>query len=177
MPAIDVDFEQGRREEVINHIKDVYGEDHVSQVITFGTLQAKNAVRDAARVLDYPYNTGDRICKLIGDELGITIDKALATNPDLKKAYETEEDVKAVIDAAKSIEGHVRGEGVHACATIICRDPMADHVPCLLYTSVHELELERLQHDGRVMVGPDVERRLVAREAPVRHGALGRRCV
>ena len=66
------------------------------------------------------YNTGDRICKLIGDELGITIDKALATNPDLKKAYETEEDVKAVIDAAKSIEGHVRGEGVHACATIIC---------------------------------------------------------
>ncbi|MDN4469659.1 DNA polymerase III subunit alpha [Gordonibacter sp. RACS_AR68] len=129
MPDIDVDFEQGRREEVINHIKDVYGEDHVSQVITFGTLQAKNAVRDAARVLDYPYSTGDRICKLIGDELGITIDKALATNPDLKKAYETEEDVKAVIDAAKSIEGHVRGEGVHACATIICRDPMADHVP------------------------------------------------
>ena len=129
MPDIDVDFEQGRREEVINHIKDVYGEDHVSQVITFGTLQAKNAVRDAARVLDYPYSTGDRICKMIGDELGITIDKALATNPDLKKAYETEEDVKAVIDAALSIEGHVRGEGVHACATIICRDPMADHVP------------------------------------------------
>ena len=129
MPDIDVDFEQGRREEVINHIKDVYGEDHVSQVITFGTLQAKNAVRDAARVLDYPYNTGDRICKMIGDELGITIDKALATNPDLKKAYESEEDVKQVIDAAKSLEGHVRGEGVHACATIICRDPMADHVP------------------------------------------------
>ena len=114
---------------MINHIKDVYGEDHVSQVITFGTLQAKNAVRDAARVLDYPYSTGDKITKMIGDELGITIDKALATNPDLKKAYETEEDVKAVIDAALSIEGHVRGEGVHACATIICRDPMADHVP------------------------------------------------
>ena len=129
MPDIDVDFEQGRREEVINHIKDVYGEDHVSQVITFGTLQAKNAVRDSARVLDYPYGVGDRICKMIGDELGITIDKALATNPDLKKAYETEEDVKAVIDAALSIEGHVRGEGVHACATIICRDPMSDHVP------------------------------------------------
>ena len=129
MPDIDVDFEQGRREEVINHIKDVYGEDHVSQVITFGTLQAKNAVRDSARVLDYPYGVGDRICKMIGDELGITIDKALATNPDLKKAYESEEDVKQVIDAAKSLEGHVRGEGVHACATIICRDPMADHVP------------------------------------------------
>ena len=129
MPDIDVDFEQGRREEVINHIKDVYGADHVSPVITFGTLQAKNAVRDSARVLDSPYGVGDRICKMIGDELGITIDKALDTNPDLKKAYDTEEDVKRIIDAAKSIEGHVRGEGVHACATIICRDPMSDHVP------------------------------------------------
>lgn len=129
MPDIDVDFEQGRREEVINHIKDVYGEDHVSQVITFGTLQAKNAVRDAARVLDYPYATGDRICKMIGDELGITIDKALETNPELAEAYEKEDDVHSVIDAARSIEGQVRGEGVHACATIICRDPMSDHVP------------------------------------------------
>ena len=129
MPDIDVDFEQGRREEVIDHIKDVYGEDHVSQVITFGTLQAKNAVRDAARVLDYPYGVGDRICKLIGDELGITITKALEQNPDLKAAYDSEEDVHQVIDAALGIEGHLRGEGVHACATIICRDPMSDHVP------------------------------------------------
>ena len=129
MPDIDVDFEQGRREEVIDHIKDVYGEDHVSQVITFGTLQAKNAVRDAARVLDYPYGVGDRITKLIGDELGITITKALETNPDLKAAYDNEDDVHQVIDAALGIEGHLRGEGVHACATIICRDPMSDHVP------------------------------------------------
>ena len=129
MPDIDVDFEQGRREEVIDHIKDVYGEDHVSQVITFGTLQAKNAVRDTARVLDYPYGVGDRICKLIGDELGITIDKALEQNPDLKTAYDNEDDVHQVIDAARGIEGHLRGEGVHACATIICRDPMSDHVP------------------------------------------------
>ncbi len=129
MPDIDVDFEQGRREEVINHIKDVYGEDHVSQVITFGTLQAKNAVRDAARVLDYPYGVGDRITKLIGDELGITISDALAKNPDLKAAYDNEDDVHQVIDAALGIEGHLRGEGVHACATIICRDPMSDHVP------------------------------------------------
>ena len=129
MPDIDVDFEQRYRERVIDHIKEFYGEDHVSQVITFGTLQAKNAVRDAARVLDYPYSTGDRICKMIGDELGITIDAAKKKNPDLKKAYETEEDVRAVLDAAESIEGHIRGEGVHACATIICRDPMSDHVP------------------------------------------------
>ncbi|MEQ3362907.1 DNA polymerase III subunit alpha [Raoultibacter massiliensis] len=129
MPDIDVDFEDERRGEVIEHIKEVYGEDHVSGVITFGKLQAKNAVRDAARVLDYPYGVGDRITKMIGDELGITITDALAKNPDLKKAYATEEDVKQVLDAALSIEGHVRGEGVHACATIICRDPMSDHVP------------------------------------------------
>lgn len=129
MPDIDVDFEDERRQEVIEHIKDVYGEDHVSGVITFGKLQAKNAVRDAARVLDYPYAVGDKVAKLIGNELGITIDDVMAKNPDLKQAYDTEEDVRRVIDAARSIEGHVRGEGVHACATIICRDPMSDHVP------------------------------------------------
>ena len=129
MPDIDCDFEQGRRGEVIQHIKDLYGEDHVSQVITFGVLQAKNAVKDAARVLDYPYSVGDRITKMIGNELGITIDKALATNPELAAAYKNEEDVRAVVDAARELEGHIRGEGVHACATIICRDPMSDHVP------------------------------------------------
>ena len=129
MPDIDVDFEDERRGEVIEHIKEVYGEDHVAGVITFGKLQAKNAVRDAARVLDYPYAVGDKVAKLIGNELGITINQALETNPDLRMAYDTEEDVKRVVDAALSIEGHVRGEGVHACATIICRDPMADHVP------------------------------------------------
>ncbi len=129
MPDIDVDFEDERRQEVIEHIKDVYGEDHVSGVITFGKLQAKNAIRDSARVLGHPYGVGDRLCKMVGDELGITIDKALASNPDFKKAYDTEPESREIIDAARSIEGNVRGEGVHACATIICRDPMSDHVP------------------------------------------------
>ncbi len=128
MPDIDVDFDDQHRQDVIEHIREFYGEDHVAGVITFGKLQAKNAIRDAARVLDYPYGVGDRICKMVGDELGITIDKALSENADLKKAYDTEEDVKRVIDAALGIEGHLRGEGVHACATIICRDPMSDHV-------------------------------------------------
>lgn len=129
MPDIDVDFEDERRGEVIDHVKEVYGEDHVAGVITFGKLQAKNAVRDSARVLDFPYSTGDKLCKMIGDELGITIQKALDTNSELKAAYNTEPDSKAIIDAALSIEGHVRGEGVHACAMIICRDPLAHHVP------------------------------------------------
>lgn len=129
MPDIDVDFDDERRDEVIEHVKQVYGEDHVAGVITFGTLQAKNAVRDSARVLGYPYATGDKLCKMIGNELGITIKDAFSKNPDLKKAYESEPDSKAVLDAALSIEGFVRGEGVHACATIVCRDPLDDHIP------------------------------------------------
>ena len=120
MPDIDAHFEDERRQEVIEHIKDFYGEDHVSGVITFGKLQAKNAIRDAARVLGQPYSVGDRLCKTVGDELGITIDKALDANPDFKKAYDEEPETKEVVDAARSIEGNVRGEGVHACATIIC---------------------------------------------------------
>ena len=129
MPDIDVDFDDQYRQDVIDHVRDVYGEDHIAGVITFGKLQAKNAVRDATRVLGYSYSAGDRLCKLIGDELGISISKAIETNPDLKNAYETEEEARTIIDAALSIEGQIRGEGVHACATIICRDPMSDHVP------------------------------------------------
>lgn len=129
MPDIDVDFDDQHRQEVIDHVREVYGEDHISGVITFGKLQAKNAIRDACRVLGHSYGAGDRLCKLVGDELGITIRRAMEQNPDLKNAYEAEEESRAIIDAALAIEGNVRGEGVHACATIICRDPLSDHVP------------------------------------------------
>ena len=129
MPDIDVDFEDERRQEVIDHVRDVYGADHIAGVITFGKLQAKNAIRDAARVLGHPYNVGDRLCKTIGDELGVTLQEVLKTNADFKNMYDTEPESREIIDAAMSIEGNVRGEGVHACATIICRDPLVDHVP------------------------------------------------
>lgn len=129
MPDIDVDFDDDRRGEVIEHIKDVYGEDHVSGVITYGKLQARNAVRDSARVLGYPYKLGDDICKAIPDEIGISLDEAIEQSQDLKMMYETDSASKQVIDAARSIEGIIRNEGVHACAQIICRDPMSDHVP------------------------------------------------
>jgi DNA polymerase-3 subunit alpha len=129
MPDIDVDFDDQHRQDVIDHVREFYGADHISGVITFGKLQAKNAVRDAARVLGHPYGVGDRICKTIGDELGITLQGALDTNPDLKKMYDEEPETKEIIDAAMSIEGNIRGEGVHACATIICRDPLVEHVP------------------------------------------------
>ncbi|MDR1422118.1 MAG: DNA polymerase III subunit alpha [Coriobacteriales bacterium] len=129
MPDIDVDFSDDRRDDVIDHIKEVYGEDHVAGVITFGKLQAKNAVRDAARVLGKEYKVGDDLCKMIGNELNITINEAMEKNPDLKRAYKDNPDYREVIDAARSIEGQVRGEGVHACAHIICRNPLADHLP------------------------------------------------
>lgn len=129
MPDIDVDFDDKRRDEVIDHIKDLYGEDHVSGVVTYNRIAAKNAVRDSARVLGFDYSLGDRIAKLIGDEIGITIDEALSENSDLRELIQSDEQAKATIEAAKSIEGIIRNEGVHACATIICRDPMSDHVP------------------------------------------------
>lgn len=129
MPDIDVDFDDQHRQDVIDHVRDFYGADHIAGVITFGKLQAKNAVRDAARVLGHPYGVGDKICKTIGDELGITLDDALENNVDLKKMYDDDADTRDIIDAARSIEGNIRGEGVHACATIICRDPLVDHVP------------------------------------------------
>lgn len=129
MPDIDVDFDDDRRDEVIEHIKQVYGEDHVSGVITYGKLKARNAIRDACRVLDYPIFVGDRISKMIPDEIGISLNDSLKQNHDLAELYKSDEQSRRTIDAAKMIEGQIRGEGVHACATIICRDPMSDHVP------------------------------------------------
>ncbi len=146
MPDIDVDFDDDRREEVVDHVRDVYGDDHVAKVITFGTLKAKNAVRDAARVLDYPYGLGDDICKLIGDDLGVTIDSALESNIDLKKLYNENEGAKKIIDTARALEDRIRNEGVHACATIICRDPMSDHVPLKRATGKNDDVIT--QYDG-----------------------------
>ena len=146
MPDIDVDFDDERREEVVDHVREVYGSDHVAKVITFGKMKAKNAVRDAARVLSYDYATGDAITKLIGDDLGVTIDSALNDNIDLKNKYDTDPPTKEIMDAARRLEGRVRNEGVHACATIICRDPMSDHVPLKLAAGKNKIVIT--QYDG-----------------------------
>ena len=129
MPDIDVDFDDERRGEVFQHVRDFYGAEKVAGVITFSGLKAKAAIKDSARVLDYPIALANRISKMVGDEIGITISKALAVNPEFKEAYEKEDDVRSVVDAASSIEGHIRGEGVHACAQIICRDALSNHIP------------------------------------------------
>lgn len=129
MPDIDMDFDDKRRGEVIDYVKEKYGTDRVAQIITFNTLQAKGAVRDVGRVMGYPYADPDRIAKHIGNELNITIDRALNANPDFKKEYKENPDTQRIVDAASSIEGITRGEGVHAAAVVIARDDLTNYVP------------------------------------------------
>lgn len=105
MPDIDVDFCYERRQEVIDYVTRKYGKDCVAQIVTFGTLAARGVIRDVGRVMDLPYAYVDSISKMIPQELGITIDKALKMNPDLKKLYDTDETVTNLIDMAKRLEG------------------------------------------------------------------------
>ena len=129
MPDIDMDFDDERRLEVVQHVRDVYGPEKIAHVITYSKMKAKQAVNDAARVLDYPVYMSQRISKMIPNDPKMTLDKAMTENPDLLEAYQTDADVAKIIDAAKSLEGITRGEGVHASAVIICRDPVYDYVP------------------------------------------------
>ncbi len=126
MPDIDMDFDDERRGEVIQHVRDIYGEEKIAHVITFNKMKAKQAVGDAARVLEYPVWLSQDISKMISES---TLEKSLEANPDLRHKYETDADVKKIIDAAKKLEGITRGEGVHASAVIICRDPIEKYVP------------------------------------------------
>lgn len=129
MPDIDMDFDDERRGEVIEYVRDRYGEDKVAQVITFNKLKARAAIRDAGRVLGYAYGIPDKITKFISADLDATIDSSLAENSEFRAEYEANADVKRIVDAARSIEGFTRGEGVHAAAVVICRDPLYHHVP------------------------------------------------
>jgi len=129
MPDIDMDFDDERRGDVIEYVRDKYGQDKVAQIITFGTMKARAAIRDAGRVLGYPYGVPDKISKHIMDDLDTTIDKSLAGNPDFKVDYESSQDTKRIVDAARALEGIVRGEGVHAAGVVICRDPLYFHTP------------------------------------------------
>lgn len=129
MPDIDIDFDDERRGEVIDYVKQRYGEDKVAQIITFGTMKARAAVRDAGRVLGYPYGVPDRVSKMIVDDLKATIELSLLQNPELKEDYASNIDTKRILDAARALEGKVRGEGVHAAGVVICPDPVSEHVP------------------------------------------------
>ena len=134
MPDIDMDFDDERRLDVIQHCRDIYGPERIAHVITYGKMKAKQAVNDAARVLEYPAYVSAGISKMIPNDPKMTLERALAENPDLRKQYESDPDTAKIIDAAKRLEGITRGEGVHASAVIICRDPVYDYVPTKLDT-------------------------------------------
>ncbi|MGB9813679.1 MAG: DNA polymerase III subunit alpha [Thermovenabulum sp.] len=129
MPDIDVDFCFERREEVIKYVINKYGEERVAQIGTFGTMAARAAVRDVGRVLGYPYGEVDVIAKMIPMELGMTVDKALELNPELKKRYEEDDKVKKLIDIAKAIEGFPRHASTHAAGIVISALPLMELVP------------------------------------------------
>ena len=134
MPDIDMDFDDERRLDVIQHCRDIYGSEKIAHVITYGKMKAKQAVNDSARVLDYPIWKSQAISKMIPNDPKMTLDKALTGNPDLRKEYESDPDTRKIIDSARKLEGLTRGEGVHASAVIICRDAVADYVPVKLDT-------------------------------------------
>ena len=129
MPDIDVDFEDGRREEVINYVSRKYGADHVAQIITFGTMLAKAAIRDVARVVGMTYGEGDRMAKAVPNQLGITLDEAIKTSPALKEMYDNEPPVHRVIEFAKHLEGVARNASTHAAGVVISREPLTELMP------------------------------------------------
>ena len=128
MPDIDVDFCYIRRDEVIEYVRERYGKENVAQIITFGTLAAKAAVRDVGRALGVPLSEVDRIAKLIPFALGMTIDKAME-RPELSALYSENEKVRELIDLARKIEGMPRNVSVHAAGVVICSDPIYEHLP------------------------------------------------
>ena len=142
MPDIDMDFDDERRLEVVEHVRQLYGPEKVTHVITYSTIKAKQAVNDAARVLDYPVYMGQRLSKMISAAPNATLKATMEKVPgredqysqDFVDAYNQDSDARRIIDAALSLEGLIRGEGVHACAVLICRDPVNEHCPTKLDT-------------------------------------------
>ena len=129
MPDIDVDFEDGRREEVINYVSRKYGSDHVAQIITFGTMLARAAIRDVARVVGMSYGDGDRMAKAVPNQLGIKLEEAIETRPQLKEMYQSEPAVHRVIEFAKQLEGVARNASPHAAGVVISRAPLTELMP------------------------------------------------
>ncbi len=158
MPDIDIDFCYERRGEVIDYVTEKYGKDNVSQIITFGTMKAKQAVRDVGRVLNVSYQDTDAIAKAIPNALKMTIDKALEMSPELKEMYDSSEQTRQVIDMAKAIEGMPRHASTHAAGVVISRLPLDEYVPLYLadkglstqfnMTTIEELGLLKMDFLG-----------------------------
>jgi len=140
MPDIDMDFQDDRRNEVIEYVTRKYGSDRVAQIVTFGRLAARAAIRDVGRAMGLPLAEVDKVAKLVPTiPVGITIDQAMAENPDLRRMYEEESHIKRLIDAAKSIEGVARHASTHAAGVVVSRDPLTEIVPVQKATKGEEL--------------------------------------
>ena len=149
MPDFDVDFCYERRQEVIDYVNEKYGRDHVAQIVTFGTMAARAAVRDVGRVMGMSYQDVDRVAKLIPMELKMTLKKALEVSPDLKALYEGDEKVHELIDTSLKVEGMPRHASTHAAGVVITREPATEYVPLstndgLPVTQFNMVEIERL---------------------------------
>ena len=129
MPDFDVDFSDEKRQQVIDYVSEKYGADHVSQIITFGTMSAKMVIRDVARVLDVPYAEADRLAKMVPNELHITIKKAIEQNRELRELYENEDRIKNLLNIAMALEGMPRQASTHACGVVITKEPVDTYVP------------------------------------------------
>ena len=129
MPDIDIDFSVHGRDQVINYVADKYGRDQVAQIITFGTMMARAAVRDAGRVLDIPYGTVDKIAKLIPEGPKVYLDDCMKPGAELKQAYDADEIVRQIVDLAKPLEGLVRQDSIHAAGVVIGDRPLTEYLP------------------------------------------------
>ncbi len=129
MPEIDVDFGDEGRQEVIDYVREKYGDDRVVQIVTFGTMAAKAVIRDVGRVMELPYAFVDSIAKMIPRELNITIDRALSINSEFKQLYQNDEQVRRLIDMCRRLEGLPRNMSMHAAGVVICKEPAEDFVP------------------------------------------------
>jgi DNA polymerase III subunit alpha len=146
MPDIDVDFEDARRDEVINYVTRKYGQDHVAQIITFGTMLARAAVRDVGRVMGYGYGEVDRIAKAIPEQLGITLDDSLQQAPAFREMYEGDEGIHKLVDIAKQLEGVARNASTHAAGIVISREPLTELMPLQRATNSDALMTQYEMH-------------------------------
>ena len=129
MPDFDIDFSDERRQEMIDYVVRRYGEDHVAQIITFGTMAARGSIRDVGRAMAIPYAKVDSVAKLVPMELNITLDRALNISHDLKNLYDSDPQVKELIDMAKKLEGMPRNASTHAAGVVITDRPVCKYVP------------------------------------------------
>jgi DNA polymerase-3 subunit alpha len=146
MPDIDVDFEDGRRDEVIAYVTRKYGSDHVAQIITFGTMLARAAIRDVGRVLGHSYGEVDRVAKAVPNQLGIKLDEAIVISPELRSLVESDPAVKRITDFARQLEGVARNASTHAAGVVISREPLTELMPLQKATNSDALMTQYEMH-------------------------------